>query len=155
MALKYESTLQRGAPQAALARAIAARATRPGDYDTAVANLSLFRRDSTSRPTECMVEPSIVLVVQGLKQVWVGGECIAYDAKRFLITSLDVPANSEVVAASKERPCLGLTLKLDIHVLGDLMGMRLTSAVLRAAVNGGNLVPIKCFDGNQSGRDCG
>ncbi|TCK36760.1 hypothetical protein B0G84_5774 [Paraburkholderia sp. BL8N3] len=33
--------------------------------------------------------------------------------------------------------------------------MRLTSAVLRAAVNGGNLVPTKCFDGNQSGRDCG
>lgn len=38
---------------------------------------------------------------------------------------------------------------------GDEERMRLTSAVLRAAVNGGNLVPIKCFDGNQSGRDCG
>jgi hypothetical protein len=37
----------------------------------------------------------------------------------------------------------------------NTLGMRLTSAVLRAAVNGGNLVPIKCFDGNQSGRDCG
>jgi hypothetical protein len=37
----------------------------------------------------------------------------------------------------------------------ELCCMRLTSAVLRAAVNGGNLVPIKCFDGNQSGRDCG
>ncbi|MEZ2311905.1 AraC family transcriptional regulator N-terminal domain-containing protein [Paraburkholderia sp. RCC_158] len=121
MALKHESTLQRGSPQAALAGAIAARATRPGDFDTAVPNLSLFRRDSTSPPTECMVEPSIVLVVQGLKQVWVGGESFAYDAKRFLITSLDVPANSEVVAASKERPCLGLTLKLDMHVLADLM----------------------------------
>ncbi|MDR5884127.1 hypothetical protein QCE69_38220, partial [Caballeronia sp. LZ032] len=39
-------------------------------------------------------------------------------------------------------------------LLSETEGMRLTSAVLRAAVNGGNLVPTKCFDGNQSGRDC-
>ncbi|MGF6782159.1 hypothetical protein P3T21_007399, partial [Paraburkholderia sp. GAS334] len=32
-------------------------------------------------------------------------------------------------------------------------GKRLTAAVLRAAVNGGNLVPTKYFGGNQSGRD--
>jgi transposase len=41
------------------------------------------------------------------------------------------------------------------EALAPHLRMRLTSAVLRAAVNGGNLVPIKCFDGNQSGRDCG
>jgi LysR family transcriptional regulator, glycine cleavage system transcriptional activator len=39
--------------------------------------------------------------------------------------------------------------------LEGLGGMRLMSAVRRVAVNGGNLVPTKCFDGNQSGRDCG
>jgi len=37
----------------------------------------------------------------------------------------------------------------------EVIGMRLTPAVLRAPVNGGNLVPTKCFNGNQSGRDCG
>jgi hypothetical protein len=47
---------------------------------------------------------------------------------------------------------LSVPLKI-VRVL--MVRMRLTSAVLRAAVNGGNLVPTKCFDGNQSGRDCG
>ncbi|TDY16806.1 site-specific recombinase XerD [Paraburkholderia sp. BL6665CI2N2] len=42
-----------------------------------------------------------------------------------------------------------------VHRGPHALRMRLTSAVLRAAVNGGNLVPTKCFDGNQSGRDCG
>jgi AraC-like DNA-binding protein len=63
-----------------------------------------------------MVEPSIVLVAQGAKQLWVGGEAYRYDTSRFLVTSLDLPANSEVMAASPERPCVGLTLKLDLRV---------------------------------------
>jgi AraC-like DNA-binding protein len=67
-----------------------------------------------------MVEPSIVLVAQGAKQLWVGGEAYRYDTSRFLVTSLDLPANSEVMAASPERPCVGLTLKLDLRVLVEL-----------------------------------
>lgn len=51
----------------------------------------------------------------------VGGEAYPYDASRFLIASLDLPATSEVVAASPERPCLGLTLMLDLRVLAELI----------------------------------
>ena len=68
-----------------------------------------------------MVEPSIVLVAQGAKQMWVGGEAYPYDTSRFLITSLDMPANSEVKTASPRQPCLGLMLKLDVRVLAELI----------------------------------
>ncbi|KWV84501.1 HTH-type transcriptional activator RhaS [Pseudomonas fluorescens] len=68
-----------------------------------------------------MVEPCIVLVAQGEKQLWVGGEGYPYDTSRFLVTSLDIPANSEVLAASPEQPCLGLTFKLDLRMLAELI----------------------------------
>jgi AraC-like DNA-binding protein len=68
-----------------------------------------------------MVEPSIVLVAQGEKQLWVGGEGYPYDTSRFLLTSLDIPANSEVLAASPAKPCLGLTFKLDVRILAELI----------------------------------
>ena len=57
----------------------------------------------------------------GREAVLGGGEGYPYDTSRFLITSLDLPANSEVLAASPEQPCLGLTLKLDLRMLAELI----------------------------------
>jgi AraC-like DNA-binding protein len=68
-----------------------------------------------------MVEPSIILVARGEKRLWIGGEGYPYDSSRFLITSLDLPANSEVLTASLEQPCLGLVLKLDLSTLAELI----------------------------------
>ncbi|AZD16393.1 AraC family transcriptional regulator [Pseudomonas chlororaphis] len=108
------------APQETLARLIGAWIKHSGDCSTAIPGLGFFRRDIPSPPAVCMVEPSIILVAQGAKQLWVGGEAYPYDPSRFLVTSLDLPANSEVTAASLEQPCLGLGFKLDPRMLAEL-----------------------------------
>ncbi|QOL14150.1 AraC family transcriptional regulator N-terminal domain-containing protein [Dickeya dianthicola] len=59
------------------------------DCATPIANFTLFRRDAPVPPTTCLVEPSIVLVVQGEKQMLVGGEAYAYNTRR-LFRSFDV-----------------------------------------------------------------
>ena len=91
------------------------------DCATPIPNLMFFRREMPMPPCICLVEPSIVLVVQGEKQMLVGGEVFPYDVHRFLITSLDLPANSEVISASPETPCLGLALKLDLRIMAELI----------------------------------
>ena len=93
------------------------------DWPTPIANLGLFRREAPMPPTICLVETSIVLVVQGEKQMLVGGEAFPYNIDRFLITSLDIPANSQVVTASPEVPCLGLVLKLDLRIVAELIAL--------------------------------
>lgn len=91
------------------------------DCSTQMSSLGLFRREAPAKPAICFVEPSIVLVVQGEKQMLVGGEAYPYGIDRFLITSLDLPANSEVIVASAEKPCLGLTFKLDLRTIAELI----------------------------------
>ncbi len=86
-----------------------------------IPNLMFFRRDAPMPPTICLVEASIVLVVQGEKQMLAGGEAYPYNINRFLITSLDIPANSQVVTASPDNPCLGLALKLDLRTMAELI----------------------------------
>lgn len=108
-------------PQEALAQVIGSRVLKPGDYVTSIAGLGFFRREHPTPPVVCIVEPSIIIVAQGEKQLWVGGEGYPYDTTRFLVTSLDLPANSEVLAASPEQPCLGLTFKLDLRMLAELI----------------------------------
>jgi len=91
------------------------------DWPTPIGNLMLFRRESPTRPCVCQVEPSLVLVVQGAKQLLVGDHAYAYDPDHFLINSLDVPASTQVLDASTEKPCLGLVLKLDLRVVTEVI----------------------------------
>lgn len=109
-------------PLDVLIQAISSRVSLPGDYPMPIAGLGFYRREQPAAPVVCMVEPSIVLVAQGEKQLWVGGEGYPYDTSRFLLTSLDIPANSEVLVASPAKPCLGLTFKLDLRILAELIG---------------------------------
>ena len=108
-------------PLDALVQAIGSRIPAPGDYPMAIPGLGFYRREHPATPVVCMVEPSIILVAQGEKRLWVGGEGYPYDTSRFLLTSLDIPANSEVLVASPSQPCLGLTFKLDLRMLAELI----------------------------------
>lgn len=91
------------------------------DRQTPVPGLLFFRRETPSEPCACLIEPSIVLVVQGEKQMLLGDEAYTYNTNNFLITSLDLPASSQVITASEREPCLGLVLKLDFRVMADLI----------------------------------
>ncbi len=91
------------------------------DCSTPISGLTFFRREAPMPPTICLVEACIVLVVQGEKQMLAGGEAYPYNINRFLITSLDIPANSQVVTASPDNPCLGLALKLDLRTMAELI----------------------------------
>lgn len=93
------------------------------DRSTPIPNLTLFRREAPTKPALCLVEPSVLLVVQGAKQLVIGREAYPYDAGRFLITSLDLPANSQTIIASPGKPCLGLALKLDLRMIAELIGL--------------------------------
>jgi AraC-like DNA-binding protein len=88
---------------------------------SAIPGLILFCREKPTQPTTSMYEPSICLVAQGAKQVFLGDEAFLYDTNHFLITSVDMPTVVRVVKASKEKPCIGLVLKLDRREISQLM----------------------------------
>ncbi|WP_432698047.1 AraC family transcriptional regulator N-terminal domain-containing protein [Marinobacterium sp. YM272] len=91
------------------------------DLQTSISSLSLFRRETVTEPCDCVVEPSIVLVAQGVKQLLIGDNAYRYDPGRFLITSLDLPASSQVLEASQEKPSLGLVFNLDLNIIAELI----------------------------------
>ena len=105
----------------ALARTIGRWTAGTEDRSTPIPDLAFFRRETPTPPGLCQVEPSVVLVVQGAKRMLVGDDTYAYDSERFLIASHDIPASSEVVEASRDRPCLGLVFKLDLRMMAEMV----------------------------------
>jgi AraC-like DNA-binding protein len=61
------------------------------------------------------------VVTQGAKRVLLGDDTYVYDAHHFLITSVDLPTVVQVINASREKPYLGLVLKLDQREISQLM----------------------------------
>jgi AraC-like DNA-binding protein len=99
-----------------------ARWTDKGDQlETAIPGLSLFRRDAPTQPMSYMYEPCICLVSQGIKRVLLADDTYVLDGHHFLITSVDLPTVVQVIKASREKPYLGLILKLDQGEISHLM----------------------------------
>ncbi len=70
-------------------------------------------------PLEYM--PSICVVAQGRKEVFMGNECIIYDPFHYLVVGLPIPLEAEILEASPQQPFLALALEIDMSFLGKLL----------------------------------
>jgi AraC-like DNA-binding protein len=106
----------------ALGKSSARWTDKEGLLVTAIAALSLARRDAPTPPTSHMYEPSICLIAQGAKRVRLGDDTYVLDGHHFLITSVELPTVVQIIQASQEQPYLGLILQLDRREMAELMG---------------------------------
>jgi hypothetical protein len=87
-----------------LARQIAAHAGRAGDHSTAIPGLTLFYRTTPTACYQATYEPSLTIFVQGRKRINLGGAEYLCDGSSFLLSSIDVPVQSQIVEASEKVP---------------------------------------------------
>ena len=104
-----------------LAQKLDQHAVTVGENQTAITGLLLFRRTS---PTACYCgayEPSFNLFAQGRKRVKLGENTYDCAGSSFLISSIDVPVESQILEASEDVPLLSLLLKLDIAMVREIL----------------------------------
>ncbi|MGC2619331.1 MAG: AraC family transcriptional regulator [Acidobacteriaceae bacterium] len=104
-----------------LAVKIGARAVLLGENATDVPRLALYRRTA---PTSCalaMYEPSLSIFVQGRKRIRMRGIEYLCDASSFLLSSIDVPAEGQIVEASEKVPMLSMFLRLDMTMVREVL----------------------------------
>jgi AraC-like DNA-binding protein len=89
-------------------------------FETPIPTLALSQYDAPTELTSYMHEPSLCLVAQGAKRVLLGKEAYTYDAYHFLITAVDLPVMAQVMEASREKPFLGLVLRLQRRSIAEM-----------------------------------
>jgi AraC-like DNA-binding protein len=107
-----------------LARKIADRAVVEGDMVTPIPGLRLYRRSAPSACMSAAYEPSLVVFLQGQKRINVGKTTYICDGKNFLLTSVDLPVVSQVIAATEKEPILGLLLKLEMPAVREILSQQ-------------------------------
>ena len=108
----------------ALSRKIADRALAEGDTLTEIQGLRLYRRSLPTACTSATYEPSLVVFVQGQKRINVGKTTYVCDDSNFLLTSVDLPVVSQVIAATEKEPLLGLVLKLEMSAVREILSQQ-------------------------------
>lgn len=106
---------------AKLASAVGRHTKADGVYPTPVPELMLYRSSTPTEHDAAVYEPSLVIVVQGSKEVILASETYRYDPAQSLLVSVDLPVTARVIEASPSRPCLAIRISLDAAVVGELL----------------------------------
>lgn len=99
-----------------------ARLTAHSDrLTTPVPGLLLFNRKEVTPPMAVVYEPSVCLIAQGEKLVIQGDQTFTYHAQSYLLTSVHLPTLAQVTEATPFKPCMGLRLSMDFHLVSQLI----------------------------------
>ncbi|MCP4185355.1 MAG: AraC family transcriptional regulator [Hyphomicrobiales bacterium] len=104
-----------------LIRLLARLAANEGVIPTAWPELFLIRSHRPVARHQVVYRPCLCIVAQGRKQAFFGDRVVTYDPNNFLVVSLQLPIEAEIVEASVERPFLGLVLEIDAAMVSQLI----------------------------------
>src|SRR5579872_6968764 len=112
-----------------LARRIASITGAPGEHVTAVPGVVLYHRDEPTPCYRASYEPSLSIFVQGRKRVILGETEYVCDSSSFLLSSIDVPAQSQIVEASSKTPLLVMFMRFDMPMVREMLSQEDLPAV--------------------------
>lgn len=84
----------------------------PGVTRTALPGVSVVCAPTITEPLGDMVEPTLAVVAQGVKQTVLNGRTFTYGPGQFLVVSVELPVMGHVTQASAEEPLLAVVLTL-------------------------------------------
>ncbi|GLQ12082.1 AraC family transcriptional regulator [Devosia yakushimensis] len=91
-----------------------------GVFDTPIPGMMIGHAEAQKLPDYAIYRPTLGVVVQGAKQVWLGEQVLDYHEGEALLVSVSLLAKGVITQASAEKPFLGVTIELDTAVLREV-----------------------------------
>jgi len=95
-------------------------ATSEGVRPSLLDGVNFTRVDRPLPRSPVLYEPSIVIVGQGRKRGYLGGQVYTYDPHNYLVLSVPMPFECET-EVGPDGPLLAVSVRIDLAVLGELL----------------------------------
>lgn len=92
-----------------------------GTYITAIPSLFFNRLTTNAGPVYGISKPSLCIIVQGAKDVWLAQEHYRYSPTDYLVASIDVPVIGQIIEATPSLPYLSLKLEFTPKQILDVI----------------------------------
>lgn len=83
-----------------------------GVHTTGIDRLEFMRQSNTLKAMSNVSEPTLAIVVQGQKEVFLNESTYHYGTAQYLVISVDLPLCGYAINATPEQPYLGFKLDL-------------------------------------------
>lgn len=93
-------------------------APQEGLYPTYISNITLMRVDHSTQPVAVLQEPSVVLVIQGVKRGYIGKETFQFQQGQCLLLSIAIPFDCDTLVENE--PMLAIAIKFETRMMADL-----------------------------------
>jgi AraC-like DNA-binding protein len=98
-----------------------ARAMPEDGLTETLEGLILRRYSAISEPVYAVSQPSLCVIAQGSKEIYLGERRYRYDPFHYLLVTAELPVVGQYLDASEERPFLGLILTLDAALVSSVI----------------------------------
>ena len=107
--------------RSALVRLLERHALADGSNPTSLPGVDVNRATRPRPRLPVVSQPAICIVAQGSKRAYLGDEVYNYDPFHYLVLSVPLPIEGQIVEASPEKPYLSLRIGVDPVLLGELL----------------------------------
>ena len=107
-------------PKGRLAELLAELAVVEGFSPSLLEEVRFMRGNASTPRAPIVYDPSIIIIGQGKKRLFIGDQVYVYDPSNYLVLSVPLPLECET-EATPEEPLLGMSIKVEPTALSELL----------------------------------
>lgn len=77
--------------------------------------------DKPSKAVSYIQEPSICIVLQGAREIYLGADCQRFDKSNLMFCPVNIPLSMHIRHATVERPVIVLSMKLNLVMISEVL----------------------------------
>lgn len=89
--------------------------------ESAITGLFFYCADRPSKAVSYIQEPSICIVLQGEREIYLGAECQCFDNSNLMFCPVNIPISMHIKHATKDHPVIVLSMKLNLALITEVL----------------------------------
>lgn len=89
--------------------------------ESTIPNLFFYCADRPSKTVSYIQEPSICIVLQGEREIYLGKDCQKFDNSNLMFCPVDIPLSMHIKHASSDNPVIVLSMKLNLVMIQEVL----------------------------------
>ena len=89
--------------------------------ESAVAGLFFYCADRPNNAVSYIQEPSICIVLQGEREIYLGAECQRFNNSHLMFCPVNIPLSMHIKHASIQRPVIVLSMRLNLAMIREVL----------------------------------
>lgn len=89
--------------------------------ESAITGLFFYCADKPSQAVSYIQEPSICIVLQGEREIYLGAECQKFDNSHLMFCPVNIPLSMHIKHATVDNPVIVLSMKLNLGVIDEVL----------------------------------